>query len=184
MIEQLTLDGSKFVPIDQLTCETALYWRCLAEFLKTENLDEFDLIMPELSPLCAYIRDYIKLLADKQSALQWEQKAREFILLQLFEMVKLYDLADELGRKNLKELTIDTLTLEDCPQQIDECLVKYFESVVPDVDERISLLVEVINEKKMPMKSTAGPAPMTEDERHERKMMVVLQLTFIFEPNF
>ena len=150
-----------------------LYWRCLADFLKKENLSEdFDLIMPELSPLCIYIKDYIKMI-DDTSTKQWEQISQQFILVQLFELAKLYDLGDELGRKNLKELTLEILTSEICSEKATCSLVHHFESVVPNPDERVALLVEVINEKRMPVnKNIPTVIPMTEDERHERKMQV------------
>lgn len=159
-----------------------MYWRCLAEFLKDENLsDEFDLIMPELTPLCSYIKDYIKILSEK-STKQYEQISQQFILLQLFEMVKFYDLADESGRKNLKELIIETLSTEYCSEKVTDCLVKYFEKVVPDTNDRILLLVEVISEKRMPAKTNLpSTLPMSDDERHERKMMVILFLNFLLK---
>jgi condensin complex subunit 3 len=171
LIEQLPLDKTNFVPIEQLSSEIILYWRCLAEFLKNENyLDEFDQVMPELSLFCAYIKDFITLIATRTNK-QYEHITQQFILLQLFEMVKLHDLSDEMGRKNLKELILDTLQTHYCSEKISECIVKYFDKVVPDVTDRVALLVEVINEIRMPTKINTV-VPMSDDERHERKMMV------------
>lgn len=166
--------------MEQLNYCTILYWRCLAEFLKNENLSEdFDLIMPELSPLCGYIREFLKIIMEKISQ-QWEPLEQQFILHQLFEMVKLYDLADELGRKNLKELTLENLTSEHCSEKVSECLVEYFEEVVPDTEARVALLVEVINEKKMPVnKNLPTIMPLSDDERHER-IMRVRQIAIIY----
>lgn len=179
LIEQLPIDSTKFVPIDQLSSEVVLYWRCLIEFLKNENCtDEIEQVMPELSPFCGYIKEFITMIENKSNK-QYEQITQQFILHQLFEMVKLYDLADEMGRKTLKELILETLQTHDCSEKISECIVKYFEIVVPDVTHRVALLVEVINEIRMPTK-TKDVVLMTEDERHERKMMVTLHTYFVF----
>ena len=126
--------------------------------------------MPELSPFCSYIRNFLTILKTRSNK-QYEQIAQQFILHQLFEMVKFYDLADEMGRRNLKELILETLQTYYCSEKISECIVKYFEKVVPDLNDRISLLVEVISEIRMPTKINVV-VPMSEDERHERKMMV------------
>ncbi|OXU30311.1 hypothetical protein TSAR_015427 [Trichomalopsis sarcophagae] len=169
LIDQLPLDSTKFVPLEQLTSEVVLYWRCLAEFLKTENYtEEFEQILPELTPFCAYIKDFVT-LTEARSNKQYEQVTQQFILYQLFEMIKLYDLADELGRRNLKELILETLQTYNCSNKISECIVKYFENVVPDVNDRVALLVEVINEIRMPTRTNLV-LPMSDDERHERKM--------------
>lgn len=97
----------------------------------------------------------------------------------MFEMVKLHDLADEMGRKNLKELILETLQTHYCSEKTSQCIVEYFEKVVPDVPDRIAQLVEVINEIRMPSRISTQVPTMTEDERHERKMMVV-QIKIIF----
>lgn len=173
LITQVPLDNAKFIPIDQLSSENVLFWRCLAEFFKTENFsDEFDQIMPELSPFCAYIKDYIALM-NSSSNKQYEQMSQQFILHQLFEMVKLHDLSDEMGRSNLKDLIVDTLQNHECSEKISECIVKYFEQVVPDVHSRVNMLVEVINEIRFPLKANVPTQKvMSEDEQHERKMEV------------
>ena len=148
-----------------------LYWRCLAEFLKNENCtEELEQIIPELTPFCSYIRDFIKPIDTRQNQVH-EVFTQQFILHQLFEMVKLYDLADEVGRKNLKELILETLQTHSCTEKISDCIVTYLETVIPDLNARISSLVEVISEIRMPIKTNVI-VPMTEDERHERKMEV------------
>lgn len=172
LIEQLKLDSQKFIPIEELSSERILYWRCLATFMKNENFtEEFDQIIPELSPFCTYIKSYITMINNRANK-QYEQITQHFILHQLFEMVKLHDLADEMGRKNLKELILDTLQTFHCSEKTSQCIVEYFEKVVPDVNNRVAQLVEVINEIRMPSRISTQIPTMTEDERHERKMMV------------
>ncbi|KAJ8674292.1 hypothetical protein QAD02_005554 [Eretmocerus hayati] len=171
LIEQLPIDGSKFVPVEQLTSEIVLYWRCLAEHFKKENLtDEFERIMPELTRFCVYIKEF---LGEKENRAnkQLDQMTQDFILLQLFEIVKFHDLADEVGRRNLKNLILETLQENHCSQKLSECIVHYFEKVVPDTADRIASLVEVINEIRMPTRINERVVPISEDERHERKMM-------------
>jgi condensin complex subunit 3 len=52
----------KIIPLEKLTPENALYWRCLAQHLYTqgeEMVEELDSIIPNLTPFCQYIRRYL-----------------------------------------------------------------------------------------------------------------------------
>jgi condensin complex subunit 3 len=52
----------KMIPLEKLTSENALYWRCLAQYLHAEGAEveeELDKIIPNLTPFCQYIRRYI-----------------------------------------------------------------------------------------------------------------------------
>jgi condensin complex subunit 3 len=52
----------KIIPLDKLTPENALYWRCLAQHLHAGGGDmeeELDKIIPDLTPFCQYIRRYL-----------------------------------------------------------------------------------------------------------------------------
>jgi hypothetical protein len=49
----------KMIPLEKLTSENALYWRCLAQYLHAEGAEmeeELDKIIPNLTPFCQYIR--------------------------------------------------------------------------------------------------------------------------------
>jgi len=49
----------KMIPLEKLTSENALYWRCLVQYLHAEGAEmeeEMDKIIPNLTPFCQYIR--------------------------------------------------------------------------------------------------------------------------------
>ena len=167
-------DDSKLIPLEKLTSESVLYWRCLVEFLKNENLtEEMDLILPELSFFCTYINDFNKTINNEEN--QHEFSTKRFIFRQLFEIAKLCDLADELGRTNLKELILQTLQKHRCTEKMCKCLVSLLDDVVPDVDSRISLLVEVINEIRVPT-NIKDVEIMSDNEIHKIKMEISLKV--------
>lgn len=174
MIDEIPINNqTKLIPIEELTSEVVLYWRCLAEHLNQEaQIEAFEEIVSELSPFCAYIKEYITMMGSKKCN-QWEIVLHKFILHQLFEMVKVYDLSDELGRKNLKELILETLISEHTSEKITECTVLYLEKVMPNVNERIAAIVEVINELMMPTKtSEVAPVIVSDAEREEKSLNV------------
>ena len=174
-MEQLPIDiQSRLIPIDKISCENILFWRCVAEHLKHVGLtEELDDIMPELSQFCNYIRELLATISSKQLE-TWERTMHQFMLCQLFEMAKLYDLADECGREKLRSVMLDTLMHELCSDKIVQCIVNYLDEVIPDVDKRLSALAEVISELRRPSKQTQSQAipQLTEDQANQKQMMV------------
>ena len=175
MLEQLPVDvQTRVIPIDKITCENVLFWRCVAEHLKRENrAEELEDIIPELSQFCAFIREFISVISSKQLEL-WERTMNQFIICQLFEIVKIYDLADECGRENLRSLMLDMLMSEYCSDKIVHCIVDYMDEVIPNVERRLSALAEVISELRRPSKHTQSQAIpiLTEDQANEKNMQV------------
>jgi condensin complex subunit 3 len=54
-----TLPGPVNIPYDDLDCESAFYWRCLGQHIKSlgvEGEDLLDLLLPEVSGYCQYLQ--------------------------------------------------------------------------------------------------------------------------------
>lgn len=96
------LDTDKLIPYEKFTPTTAMYWRVLAKFFAEQDghgAEEYlGSILPELTPFCLYVRRYI-LELEKDEDVKWEFMAKELI-----SMTTIYDLGDEVGRKNLCKL--------------------------------------------------------------------------------
>ncbi|CAH1247094.1 NCAPG [Branchiostoma lanceolatum] len=63
------LKESHVVPLESLSCESALYWRCLCQYVKslgTEGEEYLDRLLPNLTALCDYVQrclcQYVKSL--------------------------------------------------------------------------------------------------------------------------
>lgn len=177
MLEQLPVDvQTRLIPLDKINCENVLFWRCVVEHLKREGCTEdLEDIIPELSQFCTFIRELLVLISSKQLE-PWERLMHQFMLCQLFEMVKQYDLSDECGRDNLRSLMVDTLMHEICSDKIVQCIVEYFDQVIPDVDRRLTALAEVINELRRPLKQTQTQqvSQLTSSQANNKNMLVSL----------
>lgn len=168
------------IPVDKLSSNNILLWRCVMNHLKKESKEEeLDMLMPELVRFCMYIVEYMEFLEAKTRDTEalWENKNEEFILYQLFEMTNLYDLTDEVGRNELKKLSLKTLSCPLQSERIVKCVINQLCNVEPIVESRVSLLIEVINELRMPMEQPptpqlAAPVTLSEKEKHDLKMKV------------
>ncbi|XP_057338710.1 condensin complex subunit 3 [Microplitis mediator] len=173
LIKQIPLDEErKLIPIDELTSETALYWRCLIEYLNKESCEEkLDECRPELSKFCAYILEYQTMMSNTSSNAM-KQSCQVFILCQLYKIAMVYDLSDEVGRRNLDKLIRETLQSEKCPVSIIELITLYYEKVEPDVDRRVERLTHIISEIRSPStKPNVVIEQLSDEEQHQRKML-------------
>ncbi|CAD6226878.1 GSCOCG00005958001-RA-CDS [Cotesia congregata] len=173
LIQQLPLElESKLIPVNALTSENVLYWRCLIEYLCKESCEEkLEECRPELTHFCQYIHEYQAMMASK-SFTPLEVATQEFILSQLYNIAKSYDLSDEVGRRNLDKLICETLQSEKCSVAITELITLYYEKVEQDVDRRLENLAHIISEIRMPTtKSSVEVEEITDSQQHERKML-------------
>lgn len=174
LLEQIPIDkNTKLIPVKNLSNENVLYWKCVIQHLYLLSLtEEVELILPELSKFCEYIREFIFLISSK-SYETWEKECHMFILLQLFEICETYDLADEVGRKNLNDLIIDTLMSDHCTTKIIDCIVNHLTKVVPNFNNMLDAIANVISEIRLPSKETQQVVQqVTAEEQHEIKMQV------------
>ena len=175
--EQLPINSeTKLIPFEQLTNGAVVYWRCLVEHLHRETCTEqVAECLPELSKFCDYTRQFLAKMNPKEDDLFTKQ----FILLQLFEIVKTYDLSDEFGRSNLRNLMFDTLTNENCSEEAIKCIVRHYEVVDPDVDTRLNYLRDAIDHIRSPPTVDALvpiiplPVPVPKPNQQKTKLEVL-----------
>jgi len=150
------LDVDKLIPLDKLTPETAMYWRVLAEYLeeqKAPGAEEYlEMIMPELSAFCQYVRKYVMELPTDDESGNWE-----FVAKELIKMTLLYDLGDEMGRINLRKLVKDILISNKSPVTFVPSLVEVFSKVEKNPQSRVDQIAEIISELRNPLEVTSVP---------------------------
>ncbi|XP_076748823.1 chromosome associated protein G [Xylocopa sonorina] len=167
LIEQLPIDKeSKLIPIDKLTSENVLYWKCVIKHFQCKYIEEMDKILPELSIFCNYISDFLATMPTQQNE-TWVIHMKQFILLQLFEISTTYDLSDEVGRKKLKELISNTLMSNHWTEKIIECIVTHLENVIPDVGSRLDILANIISEIRLPLKEATQTRQISEKQQDQ-----------------
>ncbi|XP_034476603.1 condensin complex subunit 3-like isoform X1 [Drosophila innubila] len=148
LIAQLPLSADcelhRCVPHEELTVELLLYWQCLSSYLQQTIADEFELILPELSVFCDYVKKFCQF--QKPEMDNFAQIEFQCMLLSLVEILQTYDLGDEVGRENLKELI--SHLLKECllDHKIVCVLVRCMEQLVSDVSARLQYFIEIIYE--------------------------------------
>uniref|UniRef100_A0A0C9PZI3 Ncapg protein n=1 Tax=Fopius arisanus TaxID=64838 RepID=A0A0C9PZI3_9HYME len=197
LFKQLPLDrDAKLIPIQDLTGENVAYWRCFIQHLyKSDNeaaTEHLQNTIPELTTFCQYIRSFQKLMidytqthTDEDNDVKIKKMSHKFVLLQLFEISKTYDLGDEVGRGNLRQLIEDTLINEVCTTEIIECIVKYYEKVEPDVPKRLTSLAHVISEIRVPTQVIENAVEkVTDDQINDRLIQCqILKNTLLEKQN-
>lgn len=156
VLKQLPINlEDKLIPIDDITCENLLYWRCLIKHMNNLNYhDIIDRIVPELRDLC----DYIHIIRDNMinNYYKMDKKSFEYCLFQLFEMIKMYDCTDEDNTTLIKHLFDGQLKSEICDLKLLKLIVEHYELIIPDVDKRIEILCGIINDIRTVIKTYDG----------------------------
>ncbi|XP_034233209.1 condensin complex subunit 3 [Thrips palmi] len=160
VLEELTklLNEDKVIPVGSLNPDNALYWRVLVEYLEAhpeiaeerpvdEPLPE---LLPELSTFCNYIKEYYEVQSAKDEE-HWVKLQHHYVLTQLLQLCKSFDLADEMGRSNLKSLCLYLLTNNTVSENIVPVVIELMVKILPSVEDRLQALAEVISEVREPM---------------------------------
>ncbi|XP_032674669.1 condensin complex subunit 3 isoform X2 [Odontomachus brunneus] len=171
LLEQVPIDkNTRLIPLSSLSNENVLYWKCVINHLYHLSLtEELELIIPELTGFCNYIREFIAFISSKQYE-EWEKQCHKFILLQLFEITEKYDLSDEVGRKNLQEVIIDTLMSDYCSNKIIECIVDHLAKVALNINSMLDLVANVISETRLPLKESALTQQISEEQQKDNNV--------------
>lgn len=179
LLEQVPIDkDTRLIPLTSISNENVLFWKCVIKhFQSLSYTEELELIIPELSGFCKYIRDYMTFISSKSYEV-WEKEYHKFILLQLFEISTTYDLADEVGRKNLTELMIDTLMSDHCSDKIIECIVSHLAIVVPDTSNMLNIIANIISETRLPSNENLDiqNTQVTVEQQQEKNMQVSIKI--------
>lgn len=171
LIEQLPINrDTKLIPMDTLTSENVVYWKCLVKHVQHESIEDMERVMPELSTFCTYISDFHTKMSSSQSNTRVDF-TQNFILLQLCEIVTIYDLSDEAGRKKLNDLICRILMSNHWSEKIIDCLVTHLVKVIPDVNTRLDILINIISEIRLPLEETV-PSHVSEERQHEINLRV------------
>ncbi|KAJ1523750.1 hypothetical protein ONE63_001583 [Megalurothrips usitatus] len=160
VLEELTrlLNEDKVIPVDKLTPENVLYWRVLSKYLETHPEiadscpidDPLPEILPELSTFCNYVKHYYEVISIEECE-HWVKLQHQYVLIQLLELCKSFDLADEMGRANLQKLCLNFLTNNLVSEDVVPIIVELMVRIIPDVEDRLQALAEAISEVREPM---------------------------------
>ncbi|XP_017125626.2 condensin complex subunit 3 isoform X1 [Drosophila elegans] len=147
LVDQLPLSDDcelhRCIPHELLTVELLIYWQCLSEFLETEQ-PEMESVLPELSVFCNYVDKFCQF--QKPDMDKFAQVEFQNMLLSLVEILQSYDLGDEIGRGNMRQLI--AALLKDCllDHKIVCVLVRCMEQLITDLNDRMQFFIEIIYE--------------------------------------
>ncbi|NXO83320.1 CND3 protein, partial [Sitta europaea] len=173
------LDSRKLIPLEDLTAENVLYWRCLCEYLKSKG-EEGEVILEQVLPEPAVYADYLLSYLQNMPILSEEQKedfncfenlmTKEFIGQQLILIIGCMDTMEEGGRKHLLVILQKILILPSTSAALIPLLVERLLSIVKDEDRRIQTIAEIISEVREPIVTVDQPVDAAEIRRRELKL--------------
>ncbi|XP_027498740.1 condensin complex subunit 3 [Corapipo altera] len=173
------LDSRKLIPLEDLTAENVLHWRCLCENLKSKGEEGEDLL-EEMLPEPAVYADYLLSYLETMPVLTEEQKedfncfeklmTKEFIGQQLILIIGCMDTVEEGGRKHLLVILQKILILPATSAALVPLLVERLLSIVKDDDTRIQIIAEIISEVREPVVAVEKPVGADEIRRRELKL--------------
>ncbi|KAM6362668.1 condensin complex subunit 3 isoform 2-T2 [Alca torda] len=173
------LDSRKLIPLEDLTAENVLYWRCLCEYLKSKGEEGEDLLeqmLPEPAIYAGYLLSYLQ----NMPVLSEEQRedftcfenlmTREFIGQQLILIIGCMDTTEEGGRKHLLVTLQKILILPATSTALVSLLAERLLSIVKDDDRRIQIIAEIISEVREPIITVDQPIDAAEIRKRELKL--------------
>ncbi|CAN8208227.1 unnamed protein product [Coccothraustes coccothraustes] len=173
------LDSRKLIPLEDLTPENVLYWRCLCEYLKSKG-EEGEVLLEQVLPEPAIYADYLLSYLQNMPILSKEQKedfncfenlmTKEFIGQQLILIVRCMDTMEEGGRKHLLVILQKILILPSTSAALIPLLVERLLSIVKNDDRRIQIIAEIISEVREPIVAIDQPIDAAEIRRRELKL--------------
>ncbi|NWV05263.1 CND3 protein, partial [Ptilonorhynchus violaceus] len=176
------LDSRKLIPLEDLTAENVLYWRCLCEYLKSKG-EEGEVLLEQVLPEPAIYADYLLSFLQNMPVLSEEQKedfncfenlmTKEFIGQQLILIIGCMDTMEEGGRKHLLVILQKILILPSTSAVLIPLLVERLLNIVKDDDRRIQIIAEIISEVREPIVTVDQPVDAAEIRKRELKLAEV-----------
>lgn len=173
------IDSRKLIPVENLTCENALYWRALCEYLKKKG-DEAEEHLERILPETAIFADYLFGFLKNITVLEEEEKSdfarveavmtQEFIGQQLIHLVSCLDTAEEGGRKHILSVLQEILVQPSTPTSLTSLLTEKLLSILNDDDRRIQVVAEIISEVREPIVTVDAPADIAEVRSQQVKL--------------
>lgn len=78
---------------------------------------------------------------------------KQFVIKQLFLIIKTYDCADITTRQCLNSLVCNALEKVDLMSDVVEVIIKCLENTIPEINSRSQFVSEIISEIMYPMES-------------------------------
>ncbi|OXB59372.1 hypothetical protein ASZ78_004215, partial [Callipepla squamata] len=173
------LDNRKLIPLENLTAENVLHWRCLCEYLKSKGKEGEDLL-EQMLPEPAIYADYLLSYIQSMPVLGEEQRedfacfenlmTKEFIGQQLILIIDCMDTTEEGGRKHLLVLLKKILILPTTSTALVSPLVERLLKILKDDARRIQTIAEIISEVREPIVSVDQPVDAAEIRRQQIKL--------------
>uniref|UniRef100_A0A8D0L520 Non-SMC condensin I complex subunit G n=1 Tax=Sphenodon punctatus TaxID=8508 RepID=A0A8D0L520_SPHPU len=169
----------KLIKVEELTAESALYWRALSEYLKSKG-DEGEECLEQILPEPAVYADYLLSYLQNMPVLREEEReditcienlmTKEFIGQQLILIIGCMDTTEEGGRKRLLGVLQEILMLSTTSTSLIPSLVERLLSVIKDDDQRIQTIAEIISEIRVATVTVGEPVKVTEIRKRELKL--------------
>ncbi|NXP04490.1 CND3 protein, partial [Thinocorus orbignyianus] len=173
------LDSRKLIPLENLTAENVLYWRCLCEYLKSKGEEGEDLL-EQMFPEPAIYADYLLSYLQNMPVLSEEQRedftcfenlmTKEFIGQQLILIIGCMDTTEEGGRKHLLVTLQKMLILPATSTALIPLLTERLLSIVKDDDRKIQIIAEIISEVREPIGTVEQPVEAAQIRKRELKL--------------
>ncbi|XP_051896147.1 condensin complex subunit 3 [Pristis pectinata] len=173
------LNNGKMIPAENLTCENALYWRCLCNYMKSmgdKGEEALEKLLPEAAIYASYLLRYLKNLPVLKESMKADfaevedVMKKEFISQELLSLVSCLDTSEEGGRKCMLSVLKEILLLPNTPSSLVAKLMKQLLSIQKDDDRRIWLVAEIISDVRQPTIQVDVPENADEERKRQVKL--------------
>lgn len=140
------LQFPKCVPLDKVNIEYSIFWSSFADYLNNHNTKCIDLILPELSTFCEYLAKFHRMKATTLIS-DWKIREHQHTFNNLISILEYFDLSDEIGCRNLKNLASKLIRGGDeLHEKSIEILIRRVEEIIPDKEERFQFFEDIIRD--------------------------------------
>ncbi|KAF6204223.1 hypothetical protein GE061_002563 [Apolygus lucorum] len=151
------LNKERVLPIKDLTPENVTLWLYAVKYQsKPQDGEDMDKDMvagmvPELTKFSKYLKDF-------SLTLKKGDREKEFIAIQLFKLAATYSFDDEMGREQMRMMSINYLMDENVGKGAIPAIVRTFEQLVPSVKDRLMMMAEIISDIREPLMPSQSSA--------------------------
>lgn len=174
-VKENLLDQDKIIAEDQLTVESALYWRCLVQHLHSLGTAKaeahLDTIFPDLTVYCGYASKFVLSLDMTSEAL--DQLRHKLVSMQLVSLFLSADLADNAGRERLVETVRRLFLSPKVDTLLIERLVKVLRHIFPEPEDTLKEVELLLPDIQAPLINTTQVSQM-EEEAYQQASVDVL----------
>ncbi|XP_032881961.1 condensin complex subunit 3 [Amblyraja radiata] len=173
------LNNGKVIPAENLTCENALYWKCLCNYVKSmgnKGEEALEKLLPEAAIYASYLLSFLKNLPVLKESLRADftqvedVMKKEFISQELLSLVGCLDTSEEGGRKCMLGVLKEILLLPNTPSTLVAKVMKQLLSIQKENDRRIRLVAEIISDIRVPTVHVDVPENADEERRRQVKL--------------